>query len=135
MPCKGQKPDGTRCRSPESLVDPDTGFCPAHDKNAGETMRERARRGGEATRRRWQGTKLEDNDLPPLNSPQAASVWLETLGRAVATGQLANRDGDTAVRAVREWLRAWEVGEQAQKLEELREQVTALKKRREFRVS
>ena len=46
-----------------------------------------------------------------------------------ATGRLANRDGQVVVQAVREWLKAHEAGRVAERVEELREQVAALKKR------
>jgi membrane-bound ClpP family serine protease len=69
---------------------------------------------------------LEPNELPLLDSPRAAEVWLETVGRATATGRLSHRDADAVTRAVREWLRAHAEGATSEKVAELAEKVAEL---------
>ena len=79
-----------------------------------------------STRLRHKAAGLSSDDLPPLRSPQDAEAWLERIGRAVATGELVNRDADAATRAVREWLRAHEAGTVTEQVDELRRKVAAL---------
>jgi hypothetical protein len=106
------------------------GLCPAHRPGGRERLREAGRKGAEVSahvRRKAKG--LRAGELPPLRTPQDAEVWLETIGRTVAEGRLRNQDADAATRAVREWLKAHEAGKVAERVEELQEQVAALKKR------
>ncbi len=127
--CRGRNEQGEPCGAPESFVNP-SGWCPAHQPGGRERLREAGRLGAEVSkqvRRKWKG--LRHDELPPLRTPQDAEVWLETLGRAVAEGRLRNQDADAATRAVREWLKALEAGKVTEHVEELREQVAALKKR------
>ena len=90
-------------------------------------MSKRGRKGAEATAKRFHAKALDSNDLPPLDSPQAAETWLETIGRAVATGRLAHQDADAVTRAVREWLRAHDAGAVSAQLEALEATVNRLK--------
>lgn len=114
--CKGTRDDGSECESP--IVGSD-GYCPAHRPEGREKLREAARKGGQATARRFSGDGLEDADLPPLDSPQAAERWLEAVGRAVAVGKLGHNQGRTVVRAVREFLRAHDKGQVSETLSDL----------------
>ena len=104
------------------------GLCPAHRPGARERLREAGKKGAQvSTRLRRKAMGLEPDDLPPLRTPQDAEAWLERVGRAVATGRLANRDGDAVTRAVREWLRAHEAGAVAEQVGELGRKVAELK--------
>ncbi len=69
-------------------------------------MAERGRRGGLATKRRFSSPGLEPNELPELKTHADAQLWLEIIGRAVATGRLSDRQAQAAIRAVAEWVRA-----------------------------
>lgn len=126
--CQGTNADGSPCGSPASFVDPESGFCPSHDPDNREKIREAARKGGQAMARRMEKKGLGDDELPPLDSPQAAERWLEATGRAVATGRLAHNEGKAVARLIREWLRAREAGEVAARMEELEEKMAALKR-------
>lgn len=117
--CRGEKRDGSPCRAPSNMVDPETGYCPAHDPGARERLREAARKGGEATAKKLQREGLQEEELPPLDSPQAAARWLEVVARAVATGRLGHHEGRTVVRAVREFLRAHDAGRLSERLDNL----------------
>lgn len=128
MKCKHMYADGTRCGSPENFVDPDSGYCHAHGPGASERMAEHGRKGAEAKNRKDRAPGLDSEDLPPLDSPQAAAKWCEVAGRAVATGRLGHHEAKAVVRAVREFLRSHDAGEIADRVEELRSQVTALKR-------
>lgn len=127
--CKHEKEDGTRCRAPESLVGED-GYCPSHrpDPEARERLRQAARKGGRARSRKLAREGLEDADLPPLESPQDAERWLETVARGVALGKLGHHEGKAVARLVREWLRANEAGTAHERLEALEEKLGALRR-------
>lgn len=128
--CKAERADGTPCQAPEEMVDPATGYCPSHGPEAAERLSEAGRKGAEATNRRYRGEKLSEEELPPLDSPRAAEIWLENVGRAVATGRLSSAEGNAVKSAVREWLRAREAGEQADRIAALEEQLEAAREGR-----
>ena len=71
---------------------------------------------------------LSTEDLPPLEDHASAKVWLETVGRAVATGQLTDRAGQCIVRSVSEWVRTHESQLTAEVVGTLREEVQRLQK-------
>ncbi len=126
--CRAKNAEGKPCRAPEGMVDPITRYCPAHRPGATERLREAGKKGAKAsTRLKQKEAGLSSDELPPLDSPQAAATWLEAIGRAVACGRLANRDAVAATKAVREWLRAHEAGAVADQVEELRRKVAELK--------
>ncbi|MDE3001984.1 MAG: hypothetical protein OXU38_01840 [Gemmatimonadota bacterium] len=62
-----------------------------------------------------------------MTSHADAQSWLETIGRAVASGRLPERQAQAAIRAVAEWVRA--EGERAavEVLDELRAEIDELK--------
>ena len=126
--CKAIKPDGERCRTPEHLVDPSTGLCLSHAPGASERLAEAGRKGAEATRRRFKRTGLEPDELPPLNSPETAELWLENIGRAVSTGRIGHHEASAAVRAIREWLRAHDAGKVTARVSDLQKQLEQLRK-------
>lgn len=126
--CSETTADGTPCGAPSNLVDPSTGLCPSHDPENRERIREAARKGAEAKNRKDRIPGLDDDDLPPLDSPQAAAKWCEVAGRAVATGRLGHHEAKAVVRAVREFLRSHDAGEIADRVEELQTKVAALKR-------
>lgn len=104
------------------MVGPD-GFCPSHGPDAAERLSEAGRKGAEATNRRFRGEKLSEEELPPLDSPHAAEVWLETIARAVATGRLSASEGNAVRGNVRDWLKAREAGEQEERISTLEEKL------------
>lgn len=126
--CSHTYEDGRPCDAPSNFVDPETGYCPAHGPNASERMAEQGRKGAETTAKKLRGEGLDPDDLPPLDSPQAAERWLEAVGRAVATGELSHNAGKAVARLVREFLRAREAGTVAEEIEELRDKVAALRR-------
>ena len=71
----------------------------------------------------------EQKGLPPLLTPADAEVWLETIGRGVATGTLSANKGATAASCVRAWLSAHEQGKVTEQVEDLRQKVEELKAR------
>ncbi len=111
--CAGTNAAGRPCRSP--VVGSD-GFCPAHRPGGSSEMRRRALKGAIASRR---AKGLAPDELPALDSPQAAERWLEEVGRAVSTGRLGHQEGRAIVGAVQQWLKAHEAGHVAERLEEL----------------
>lgn len=125
--CSETTADGSSCGAPSNLVDPETGLCPSHDPENRERIREAARKGAEAKNRKDRIPGLDDDELPPLDSPQAAAKWCEVAGRAVATGRLGHHEAKAVVRAVREFLRSYSDGEIADRVEELQEKVARLK--------
>ncbi len=123
--CQATTVAGRPCAAP--VVNPVTGYCPAHGAGGRERMRDRGRKGAEATRAKWRGKGLRDEELPELCTPQDAEAWLEMLGRAVATGRLGHHEGRTVVSAVQQWLRAHEAGAVSERVERLRRQLDELR--------
>lgn len=126
--CQGTKADGSPCGAPPSLVNEESGYCPAHDPDAEERRREIAKKGAEASARARRGGGLEEDELPPLTGPRAAERWLEVIGRAVATKRLSHNEGKALARVIREYLRAHESGAMEERVEDLQEKVAALKR-------
>lgn len=119
MPCKGRTVSGSPCRVPESLVDAGTGLCPAHAPGGTERLSAIGRKGAEATAKKLRGTGLDPSDLPTLDGPQTAALWLDKVGRAVATGRLGHREATAIVRVVEAFLRAHEAGSVSTEIERL----------------
>lgn len=117
--CKGRKADGTPCGAPPELVDPETGLCSSHEEGASDRLREAGRRGAEVTKRRYSGTGLADEDLPPLDGPRAAEAWCEVVARAVATGTLGHNEGRTVARLIKEWRESHDAGRVSDRLDRL----------------
>ncbi len=126
--CRARNQDGKRCRSPEHLVEPEVGYCPAHAPGGQERMAEMGRKGAEATARKWRGAHgLEPGELPELRTPHNAQKALDIVAHAAAEGRLPQRQADATTRAIREWLRAWDAGTVADRLEELRGEIDKLR--------
>ncbi len=126
MPNKPKQCAHEGCKSPPSLIRPN-GFCWSHGPKAKERLSKAGRRGGETMRRRLQRKSIPAEDLPALVDHESAKRWLETVGRAVASGALDSTQGRTCIVAVEAWLKA-HVGEAEMKLfEELRADVEKLK--------
>ncbi len=72
--CRGTKDDGSLCGAPDALVDPKTGFCPAHGPGASKRMADIGRKGAESTARKLRSPGLDSDELPPLDSLEAAQT-------------------------------------------------------------
>ena len=117
--CQATNANGEPCGAPESMVDAETELCPAHTEEGAERLRKAARKGGEATKRKMQGKKLDPDELPPLVSARAAETWCDVVGRAVVTGRIGHNEGKAALRAVREWRESHKSGAVTERLEKL----------------
>ena len=126
MKCKGITRSGEPCRAPEHMVD-ESGYCHAHGPGARERMAERGRKGALSLRRKVKGSGLTEEDLGALGSYEDAKRWLETIGRAVATGRLGDRAAQAAIKAVSEWVKAEGERLTATVVEEVWEEVERLK--------
>lgn len=127
--CSATKENGEPCCAPPSYVVPETELCWTHSEEGREADREAARKGGQATARKLRKGSLNDADLPPLNSPQAAETWLEKVGAMpVAIGRLTHIEGRTIAGLVREWLRAREAGVVAEWMEAMEEELCAVQR-------
>ena len=118
--CRGVSSDGNPCEVPSSLVDPRTGFCRSHAPGAREALSEQGRKGAAVTARKLRGAGLDPKDLPTLDGPQTASLWLDRVGRAVATGQMGHREATAVVRVVEAFLRAHDAGAVSDDIQRLR---------------
>lgn len=93
-------------------------------------MRQRGQLG--AASRHGRGTDdsepdgLRPEELPPLVDHADAKAWLDTLGRAVATGRLRERPAQAAIRAVSEWVKAHGEELVAEDVERLRDRLETL---------
>jgi hypothetical protein len=83
-----------------------------------EDARRSARLGGFRTGRRAQ-RGIDPDELPALNSPEAAQQWAEIIGRAVASGRLAASAGNTVRCLLSEYLSATEVRAMQERLAQL----------------
>ena len=124
--CRGRKADGNACGALSHLLD-ENGLCPAHRPGGREEMAERGRKGGLATKRRMASRGLDPAELPELRTHEDAQSWLETLGRAVATGRLSDRQAQAAIRAVSEWVKAEGERATAEVVNELRSDLDRVK--------
>ena len=111
--CGGTNAEGAPCGSP--IVGAD-GFCAAHRPGGGERMKRLATQGALASRKGG----LDPDDLPRLDGPQTAALWLDRVGRAVATGKLGHREATAVVRAVEAFLRAHDAGAVTADIQRLR---------------
>lgn len=117
--CRGTNSEGQPCGAPPAVVG-DDGWCDAHRPGSGRSeMSKRGQRGGLAATARNRSPGLDPDDLPPLDSYEAAKVWCERVGRAVATGRLGRSEGNTILKAVRAWNSSEEHRAAAEALEEL----------------
>lgn len=121
--CQGTKADGTPCGAAARFIDPDTGYCASHDPAKREKLLQAARKGGKATARRNARDGLKPDELPDLESPQDAAKRLDLIAQAVGTGRLGHQEGRTMTGAVKEWLKAFEAGSLADRVEELQQQL------------
>lgn len=125
--CQATKADGSRCNAPGRFIDPETGLCPAHKPGASERLSEFGRKGAEAAKQARRGEGLDPDELPVLDSPQAAERWAEVVGRAVATGKLTHAQGKAISSLLREWRQSHEAGNVRDRIERLQEQLAELK--------
>ncbi len=124
--CQGKKADGNACGALPHLLDED-GLCPAHRPGGREAMAERGRKGGLATKRRNASPGLRAEELPKLRTHEDAQNWLETIGRAVATGRLSDRQAQAAIRAIAEWVRAEGERQTSEVVNKLRAEIDRVK--------
>lgn len=118
LQCKGENADGTPCGAPPTMVDPDSGYCPAHDPDRADERRERAKAGGQATARKHRDGFSAD-ELPPLESPADAERWMEILSRAMVAGRISRSKVDVARKGLKVWLSAHESGKLEAKFDRL----------------
>jgi hypothetical protein len=131
--CRGTRAGGEPCGAPPQLIGAD-GFCPAHRPGAKERLSEAGRKGAAATARKWRGRGgLEPGELPDLLTPHDAQRALDVVAHAVAEGRLPHRQAAETTRAIREWLRAWEAGTEADTLNELRAEIDELKGKKKLK--
>lgn len=115
--CKGTKADGSPCGAPGRLVDPETGFCDAHDPDKRDELRERGRRGGYVST----SPRKAPLDLPPLVDLESAQVWAERSARALAIGHISASKANSINRLLKSWMSAHENAEAEQAIQEARE--------------
>ena len=90
-------------------------------------MAERGRKGGLATKRKAASPGLDPAELPKLRTHEDAQNWLETIGRAVATGRLSDRQAQAAIRATAEWVRAEGERQTSEVVNKLRAEIDRVK--------
>lgn len=121
MRCKATNAAGKPCGAPPSIVREETGLCRAHDPARKDELRASCLKGGRATARKFK--RIETEDLPELESPQDAAVWLEVVGRACALGRIGHNEARAVTSAVRQWLAAHEKGELSDEIRRLAEEI------------
>lgn len=117
--CEATTAEGEPCGAPSAFVDPETGRCPAHSEDGSEEMRERGRRGAEATARRHHRRGMETPAGWTLDSYEDAERWLELCVRGALSGKIDHKQVRAAVKAIEAWMRARDEGEVAGRLDDL----------------
>lgn len=79
--------------------------------------RELGRKGGYASGTGRGG--LDRDELPPLDSHDAAETWCDAVGRAVVVGRIGHNEAKAALRAVREWRESRDQGAMSERLDAL----------------
>lgn len=113
---EGHKSDGSPCESP--YVDPDTGYCVSHGPGAAVRMRERGRRGAEATAAKHRGKGTVDPDEAP-DAPETvedAKNLASWATRAVMTGVLDPKVGRVVKDLLKEFREAAKVADMEARL-------------------
>jgi hypothetical protein len=90
-------------------------FFAGNPDGAREAGRKGARMSAER-RKKW----LAEDELPPLDSVEAAQVWIERAGRACALGRLTSSQANSLCKAAGLYLESLEIKEALDELAELR---------------
>lgn len=128
LKCKGEKSDGTPCGAPPSMVNEETGYCPAHDPDRAEERRETAHRAAEASIEARRDKEFRLDELPELNGPKDAEAWMEIIIKAMLAGRLSQNKMDLARKGLKVWLKAHDKGQLEDRFDRLED---ALKTYRE----
>ena len=126
MPCRSTRTDGSPRRTPDHLIDPETGFCHAHGPGSSERMRERGKKGSQAARDKLRRPNVQAGDWK-LETLEDAQSWLRRIASAVLAGNVSHQQASAAVRALDTWLKAAGERMDAEDVEELREIAKQLK--------
>jgi len=103
--CKGFKGSGEPCGSLPHLVGPN-GYCPSHDPDNAERMREIATRGGHATAAKHASVGFTADELAPMVTLEDAKRALDVIRVAVMTRKITHAEGNAASKSVSEWVKA-----------------------------
>lgn len=130
--CKAIKEDGARCGVDFGLDD--EGLCWHHSPTKAEERHRAKSRGGRTTATKGQRVASLD-EIP--DAPQTAAdakAWASWLAVAVATGKVDRTTGREIAGVLRTFLTSLEKAETEAKVEELRQDIAALKKNRGLEV-
>ncbi len=130
--CKATNANGTRCDSPEHLVNPETGLCQAHAPGGSERMAEIGRKGAEALRDKYRRPNVQAGAWT-LESPADAQEWLKRIAGADLAGAITHHQANAAAKALKTWLQAHDAGSVTDQLEEFRDIVAELNGERKLR--
>jgi hypothetical protein len=124
--CRGTNAQGEPCQVAPKLVD-ENGWCVAHRPGSNE-IQKRARRGAEATKKRWASKGVKASELGPLETYADAKRWLSVIARAVVSGEnkLTSSDAQAGIRALQTWLQAEGERLTAEVVDDLRGEVDKL---------
>lgn len=132
--CRGQNVDGSDCGAPPKLVDPFSGYCHSHDPDREEERRERSRKGGQTTARRFRSRGLTAEDLGPMETPADAQRILHRIAVGVGSREITHGEGQAMTAAVREWLKATDLRLRSENLRALEDQIRELKGKKRMEV-
>ena len=101
-PCRGTTPEGP-CHAPEALVR--GGWCQSHGPGATERMTARGTLGGAATAAAWSSDGFTVEELKPIETLDDAMLALDDIRRAVLCRKVTHNEGNSATRAIGEWVK------------------------------
>ena len=99
-------------------------YCLTHDPARVEERRLRNSKGGRKLKR------IHAEDVPPLNTLDDAPGFARWVVQAVAEGRLETRRGDTLLKGLREFSKAYEAAKISARVAELQAQVKQLERER-----
>lgn len=122
MLCHGTNARGEPCAS--HMADA-SGYCPAHRAGGHAAIVASASLGGQALRAKLAGSAFTVEELPPLETLEDAKHALDVIRTAVMTRRLTHAEGNSAARAVGEWVKTEGAASTARIVGELRAELEA----------
>lgn len=123
--CEGTKSDGEPCGAPPELVDPKSGFCPAHDPESGsQEMAARGAKGGSHSP--YEETL---DKLPDITCAADLREILNRTIRATAQGNCSTKRANSIARLSRSWIKVNSAVVGENKIEKIEQKMETLRER------
>lgn len=125
--CGVEKDDGERCAVTFGLCECH-GQCFSHAPCRTEERQDARERGGRAAALKARGSGVLMDELPPLETHEAAEAWCDTIGRAGAAELISSAAANAGIRAVKEWRECRGSGQVSDRLKRLMDALSEWRK-------